>query len=178
MPEWKTMNIVRSEQEINGKYTFRMWLPNIEPDDEQTVPMLLSQLESGILNDLSIKGVPEITKCNHRKSQDTKEAFVTEDGGYVNRKDVFVIETDGVALKKVLCFAHVDKVRTNSNYIKEILSVFGIEAARSSLLGELRVVLGSYGIYVNYRHLGTLCDIMTTRGHLMAITRHGINRVD
>lgn len=69
-------------------------------------------------------------------------------------------------------------MRTTSNNIREILSVLGIEAARYSLLHELRVVLGSYDIYVNYRHLGTLCDIMTTRGHLMAITRHGINRVD
>jgi hypothetical protein len=26
------------------------------------------------------------------------------------------------------------------------------------------------------RHLACLCDVMTARGHLMAITRHGINR--
>lgn len=26
------------------------------------------------------------------------------------------------------------------------------------------------------RHLAILCDVMTARGHLMAITRHGINR--
>ncbi len=32
------------------------------------------------------------------------------------------------------------------------------------------------GSYVNYRHLALLCDIMTCRGQLMAITRHGINR--
>ena len=35
-----------------------------------------------------------------------------------------------------------------------------------------------YGIYVNYRHLSMLCDVMTAKGHLMAITRHGINRQD
>lgn len=28
------------------------------------------------------------------------------------------------------------------------------------------------------RHLAILCDVMTCRGHLMAITRHGINRTD
>jgi DNA-directed RNA polymerase II subunit RPB1 len=31
---------------------------------------------------------------------------------------------------------------------------------------------------VNYRHLSTLCDVMTQRGILTSITRHGINRVD
>jgi hypothetical protein len=39
-------------------------------------------------------------------------------------------------------------------------------------------VLGSYGIYVNYRHLAVLTDIMTQRGKLMSIARHGINRID
>lgn len=47
-----------------------------------------------------------------------------------------------------------------------------------SLINELRFVLSSYGIYVNYRHLSTLCDVMTQRGILTSITRHGINRVD
>jgi len=39
-------------------------------------------------------------------------------------------------------------------------------------------VISFDGSYVNYRHLALLCDIMTCRGHLMAITRHGINRQD
>ena len=40
------------------------------------------------------------------------------------------------------------------------------------------MVFSFYGIYVNYRHLSMLCDVMTAKGHLMAITRHGINRQD
>lgn len=56
--------------------------------------------------------------------------------------------------------------------------MLGIEATRNSIIFELRFVLNSYGIYVNYRHLSTLCDIMTNRGIITAITRHGINRVD
>lgn len=39
-------------------------------------------------------------------------------------------------------------------------------------------MFGSYGIYVNYRHMSTLVDVMTQRGKLTSITRHGINRVD
>lgn len=39
-------------------------------------------------------------------------------------------------------------------------------------------VISFDGSYVNHRHLSLLCDIMTTKGHLMAITRHGINRQD
>lgn len=96
-----------------------------------------------------------------------------------------MIETDGVALKKCLCVPNsgnylqeskVDFTEVTSNNIQEILAVLGVEAARKGLMDELNMILGSYG--VNHRHLATLVDIMTTRGKLMSITRHGINRVD
>jgi len=39
-------------------------------------------------------------------------------------------------------------------------------------------VLKSYDIYLNYRHLALLCDVMTKGGYIMPINRTGINRVD
>lgn len=42
----------------------------------------------------------------------------------------------------------------------------------------MRFVLSAYGIYVNYRHISTLVDVMALRGKLTSITRSGINRVD
>jgi DNA-directed RNA polymerase II subunit RPB1 len=65
-----------------------------------------------------------------------------------------------------------------SNVVTEMFDVLGIEAARASLLKELRAVIEFDGAYVNYRHLATLCDAMTARGHIMSINRHGINRAD
>ena len=56
--------------------------------------------------------------------------------------------------------------------------VLGIEAVRKSVEREMNHVISFDGSYVNYRHLALLCDVMTARGHLMAITRHGINRQD
>ena len=73
---------------------------------------------------------------------------------------------------------YVEFKRTTSNDINEIFTVLGIEAVRQSILHELRQVLGAYSIYVNYRHIATLCDIMTQRGLLTSITRHGINRIE
>lgn len=78
----------------------------------------------------------------------------------------------------VLSYQEVDHTRTTSNDIVEIIQVLGIEAVRAALLKELRAVISFDGSYVNYRHLAMLADVMTYRGHLMAITRHGINRVD
>jgi DNA-directed RNA polymerase II subunit RPB1 len=106
------------------------------------------------------------------------DVFDPDTGKHKKDEGNVIIETDGVALKEVLGVDHVDPVLTTSNDIIEILKTLGIEATRQSLIVELRFVLNSYGIYVNYRHLSTLCDIMTTRGILTSITRHGINRVD
>ena len=54
--------------------------------------------------------------------------------------------------------------------------MLGIEAVRKALEKEINHVISFDGSYVNYRHLALLCDIMTCRGHLMAVTRHGVNR--
>jgi len=84
---------------------------------------------------------------------------------------------EGNNLLKVLSFMEVDQVRTVSNDICEILQVLGIEAVRASLLKEIREVMKASS-YVNYRHIACLVDVMTHRGCLMAITRHGINRLE
>ena len=47
---------------------------------------------------------------------------------------------------------------------------------RKAIEREMYNVISFDGSYVNYRHLALLCEIMTSKGHLMAITRHGINR--
>ena len=73
-------------------------------------------------------------------------------------------------------------VYTCSTYMYVILfltcltQVLGVEAVRKALEKEMNHVISFDGSYVNYRHLALLCDIMSCRGHLMAVTRHGINR--
>ena len=76
-------------------------------------------------------------------------------------EDNWMIETDGVELAKILAVEMVDATKTISNDVIEIKQVLGIEAARQSLINEFRNVLNFYGIYVNYRHLSVLVDVMT-----------------
>ena len=63
-----------------------------------------------------------------------------------------------------------------NHWIVFSLQTLGIEAVRKSIEKEMNHVISFDGSYVNYRHLALLCDVMTAKGHLMAITRHGINR--
>jgi hypothetical protein len=87
-----------------------------------------------------------------------------------------ILETEGINLRQVLSHHGVDYRKTVSNSIVEIMEVLGIEATRAAIVNEIRGVINASGGTVNYRHLAILCDVMTQRGFLMAITRHGINR--
>lgn len=138
--------------------------------------IFLRQLENTMLNSVSLRGVKGIKRVFLTRQDAVR---IDEDGGIrVEKEKDWVLETDGVNLKTVMCIDGVDFTRTYSNSCVEIFNVLGIEAARAAIMKELRGVIEFDGSYVNYRHLALLCDLMTQRGTLMAITRHGINRAD
>lgn len=168
---------VQVTDDNSDKHVIRIRLCNIEDDEETTVASFLkNEFEPSLLNDLALKGIPEITKVTYQKNP---EHVVDPKSGQISTKDDnWIIETDGSALAKILVLPNVDYTRTVTNDTSEVLKVLGVEAARQSLINEIRFTLSSYGIYVNYRHLSTLVDIMSLRGRLTSITRSGINRVD
>jgi DNA-directed RNA polymerase subunit A" len=70
----------------------------------------------------------------------------------------------------------VDATRTTTNNIHEIYSVLGVEAARESIIEETMNTLEEQGLDdVNVRHLMLVSDIMTTKGTIESIGRHGIS---
>jgi len=142
-----------------------------DPDADDT---FLRRVEAEILSGMNLGGIPGISKVFMRQ---TKPTFVDEKGKFA-QKEEWVLDTEGVNLLAVMSHDSIDHTRTTSNDIVEIFEVLGIEAVRAALLNEIRGVISFDGAYVNYRHLAILVDTMTYRGHLMSITRHGINRVD
>jgi len=132
----------------------------------------LRKIENTLLSEMKLRGVERIRKVYMREV----ETRVVDDVVGVTKRKEWLLDTEGVNLLAVMSSPAVDHRRTKSTDIVEILNVLGIEACRASLLGETRQVLSVYGLYVNYRHLALLADVMTHRGHLMAITRHGINQ--
>ncbi|KIM39097.1 hypothetical protein M413DRAFT_447445 [Hebeloma cylindrosporum] len=149
--------------------------PDKEDDEMGAIEedIFLRQLEKTMLDSVSLRGVRGINRV-FLTEQD--KVTISSDGTILSGKEKeWVLETDGINLKTVMCIDGVDFKRMYSNSCVEIFNVLGIEAARAAIMKELRSVIESY---VNYRHLALLCDIMTHRGTLMAITRHGINRAD
>jgi DNA-directed RNA polymerase subunit A" len=117
------------------------------------------------LRDIVFKGIEDITRVVIRKeeNEDTDE-------------EEFVLYTEGSAFGDVLSIEGVDASRTTSNNIHEIHRNLGIEAAREAIIDETMNTLREQGLDdVNVRHLMLVADIMTNRGEIESIGRHGIS---
>lgn len=93
----------------------------------------------------------------------------------VNEEDgEWQLQTAGTSLRKTLKIKEVDENRTKSNDLFEILSVFGVEALRQTIIDEVNDTLEAQGIGVDDRHIMLLSDMMTKEGELNGTTRYGI----
>jgi DNA-directed RNA polymerase subunit A" len=138
---------------------------NIEESDNNTLLISFSNVDSvsalfklrdKILN-AKIKGVKGI-----------KRAIVQKKG------DEYVIITDGSNLSGVIGVKGVDVSKIETNNIREIEEVFGIEAAREMIIREISKVLAEQGLDVDIRHILLVADMMTRTGIVRQIGRHGV----
>lgn len=110
------------------------------------------------VSEASIKGIEEINRV----------LTTIEDGEWL-------IRTDGSNLEGVLRVEGIDPSRTTTNNVHETAAIFGIEAARNSLVKEAHAVLTEQGLDVDIRHVMLVADIMTQTGEVQQIGRHGIS---
>ena len=85
------------------------------------------------------------------------------------------VQTDGINFAAAAEAAAVDQARVGSNDVAAVLRRFGVEAARSVLLTEVRAVFGAYGIGVDPRHLSLIADHMTHTGDYRPCSRAGLD---
>ena len=137
-------------------------LENIEPIS------FLQNLEEKLLS-LTLHGIKNIDFCTI--SQEKKVIY--NENGNNDVKEEYLITTFGTNLPDVLNHPMVDKYKTMTNEIFEILSFLGVEACREYLIREFNVILEEK---IVYRHHALLADMMLLRGELMQIARYGINK--
>eukprot|EP00873_Tetraselmis_striata_P042277 jgi/Tetstr1/462541/TSEL_007530.t2 len=85
------------------------------------------------------------------------------------------VQTDGINFTGA--FEHADLVDVSQitcNCVGSMLATFGVEAARATIVQEVRAVFGAYGIAVDPRHLNLIADYMTHGGGYRAMNRVGI----
>ncbi|MBN2487878.1 MAG: DNA-directed RNA polymerase subunit A'' [Methanosarcinaceae archaeon] len=117
----------------------------------------LLQIAKNIHN-ITLKGIEGI-----------KRVVIRKDG------EEYTLYSEGSVLKKVLQVEGVDVTRTYTNNIGEIYEVFGIEAARNSIIKEAMDTLREQGLTVDIRHIMLVADIMSCDGEVKQIGRHGIS---
>jgi len=87
----------------------------------------------------------------------------------------YVLYTEGTALQEVFDIEGVDPARTISNHPGEMCEVFGIEAARNSIIKEIMETLREQGLNVDVKHIMLASDMMTCDGAVKQIGRHGLS---
>ena len=87
----------------------------------------------------------------------------------------YVLYTEGTALQEVFDIEGVDPTRTTSNHPGEMCEVFGIEAARNSIMKEIMETLREQGLNVDVKHIMLAADMMTCDGEVKQIGRHGLS---
>ncbi|PIN89273.1 DNA-directed RNA polymerase subunit A' [Candidatus Pacearchaeota archaeon CG10_big_fil_rev_8_21_14_0_10_34_76] len=90
------------------------------------------------------------------------------------RDSDYVILTAGSNLSEVMEIKGIDRNRVSSNDIHETAAVLGIEAARETIMNEIKKVIESQGLDINIRHLDLIADAMTSLGVVKGVTRMGI----
>jgi DNA-directed RNA polymerase subunit A' len=133
-----------------SKRSIKVTVPD-EPD-AQTLLTLKNKLQN-----TRVKGVPDIERVT-----------------IVKQDDEWVIQTAGSNLAKVVAIDGIDTTRTTTNNVYEIWQVLGIEAARTALVREITNTLEEQGLEVDVRHIMLVADLMTSKGYLQQIGRHGI----
>jgi len=123
-----------------------------EEMDAQTLLLLKNKL----LN-TKIKGVPDIERVT-----------------IVKQNEEWVIQTAGSNLSKIIYVEGIDLSRVTTNNVYEIWQTLGIEAARTALVREVTNTLEEQGLEVDIRHIMLVADLMTSKGYLQQIGRHGI----
>lgn len=156
---------------LNKILSSKKKLANLIPLDQSDEIYLLKNFQKKILNDVILRGVPNIGKVILRKEPGR---MVLEDDVF-KPKDNWVLDTIGTNLRHLLSLDYIDSKKTYSNNIVEMYKVLGIEAARASIYKEFREVIEADGSYINDHHISLLCDRMTYSSSMISIFRHGIN---
>jgi DNA-directed RNA polymerase I subunit RPA1 len=89
--------------------------------------------------------------------------------------EIPTIVTDGANIQAMREFGHIiDVDRIFTNDIVSMLSLYGVEACRATIIREMHAVFAGHGISVDNRHLNLIADTMTKGGGFTPFNRNGM----
>jgi DNA-directed RNA polymerase I subunit RPA1 len=109
-----------------------------------------------------IQSIPNLGNCVFVEADDIK-------GDPAN------IITDGVNLLAMRDYQDIIKPHSlYCNSIHDMLHLYGVEAARATIIREMDAVFKGHSISVDNRHLNLIGDVMTQSGGFKAFSRNGL----
>ena len=136
---------------------------------QASVPKLLMlDLVERVISETVVRQVPSVSRAfPNPPTSSSPIATVSTEG--VNLKGLWEWTCSAAALASML-----DLDTITSNDVCAILSTYGVEAARATIVSEIAGVFGVYGISVDARHLSLIADYMTLDGGYRPFNRLGI----
>lgn len=118
-----------------------------------------------MLPQVVVKGISSINRAVINKKENDES------------KHLLLVEGQGPAFKQVMMTAGIDFAETKTNHIIDMEDVLGIEAARQTIIDQIRDTMEPHGMKIDVRHQQLLADIMTFKGKVLGINRHGIHKM-
>merc|ERR1719228_2828404 len=112
-----------------------------------------------------IKGLPTVNRAIIHMDE-------SKSGG-----QTYKLYVEGDNLREVMATHGVDGRHTTSNNTLEVANTLGIEAAKKTIIDEVKYTMESHGMSIDIRHIQLLADLMTCRGEVLGITRHGMAKM-
>jgi DNA-directed RNA polymerase I subunit RPA1 len=143
---------------------------SLEYDSNIPKVLILSIVEDALRQSL-IQQIPGLGSCTYVPDEEINEKDVLTG----RNKKVPVVHTAGVNLTAMQNYAHI--INPNSiftNDIAAMLTNYGVEACRATIIQELSGVFSSHSISVDHRHLNLIADFMTRGGGFSPFNRNGI----
>lgn len=130
--------------------------------DIETPKLLLLPLVEQAAHAAVIQSIPGLGNCVFVEADEIKEEPAN-------------VITEGVNLLAMRDYQDIIKphsVYTNS--IHDMLNLYGVEAARGTIIREMDAVFTGHSISVDNRHLNLIGDVMTQSGGFKAFSRNGL----
>ena len=130
--------------------------------------LMLTLVEAAVRKTL-IQQIPGVGQCTFVAKD---KIFDVRTGGEVEASVVHTAGANLQAMQKYSDYINPNKISTND--IAAVLAVYGVEAARNSIIRELSNVFGGHSISVDNRHLNLIGDHMTRNGGFSPFNRMGL----
>lgn len=155
------INVLVTMRESKSESLARTAVSDYKASDRNNTLFFRMQQLKRALPRVVIKGLANVARAVINIRDDSKKELLVE----------------GYGLKDVMCTEGIVGTKTTTNHVLEVYEVLGIEAARSSIIGEIDYTMSKHGMSVDPRHIQLLGDVMTYKGEVLGITRFGLAKM-